>query len=142
MTPAETTGPLVCRPPTPEEQAALARDFPQFVREVKAMKWTADEKGVVWDEAGRPVCVVGDPDEPLKKQDRGNLALIVAAPDLVKELEETAAWLEERVDVLSRTTGRLKLSSAKSELAAEVARLRGGVAVIRQTILQTKGDRG
>ena len=29
-------GPLVCRPPTPAEAAARARDFPEFV---KAVEW-------------------------------------------------------------------------------------------------------
>ncbi len=73
----------------------------------------------------------------------GNGRLIAAAPGLLRELEETAAWLDERAEVLlhlSAAGGPTKGAAEKRQaIRDEAARLRGRAGVIRQTILGAKG---
>lgn len=59
--------------------------------------------------------------------------------ELLYELEQTAAWLDERAAVVERigAGGRMRERPNK-EATAEAARLRGRAVVIRQTILNAK----
>jgi hypothetical protein len=68
--------------------------------------------------------------------------LFAAAPDMLAELEETAAWLEERAACAEQIADAGKrLSKVGLPAKAEAARLLGRAALIRQVIAKAKGGR-
>lgn len=61
-------------------------------------------------------------------------ALIAAAPVLLKEVEETAAWIESRALVIEALT-----RGGKSLVRAEAARFRGRAQLVRLVASSAKG---
>jgi hypothetical protein len=63
--------------------------------------------------------------------------LIAAAPDLLTELESTAAWLDERAKLLLQLAMAVaRNSSPYTTLKTEAARFNGRAALVRQAILK------
>ncbi len=65
--------------------------------------------------------------------------LHAAAPGLLRELEETAAWLEERAAVLEQTLG-LPAARRRESQKIEVARIRGRAALLRAKATVARSD--
>lgn len=65
-------------------------------------------------------------------------ALVAAGPTMLAELEETAAWLDQRAEILDDAIS-CNNKIERERVRLEATRLRGRAVVIRQTILKAKG---
>ncbi|AWM41781.1 hypothetical protein GobsT_71120 [Gemmata obscuriglobus] len=57
--------------------------------------------------------------------------------DLIQELEETAAWLDGRAEILDQLAAKVRKAN-QHEATAEAARFRGRAALLRQVVINAK----
>lgn len=88
------------------------------------------------------VADVLDDCHPDTAQQEANARLIAASPAMIDELRETAAWLDERADVVLKLLadpagwGRGQAVTDKRQAVRdEAARMRGRAALLRQTVI-------
>jgi hypothetical protein len=79
-----------------------------------------------------------NPDQ--RAEDIANARLIASAPELLAELVETVAWLEERASILLATINGMSREIERGKaIEVEVVRLRGRAALLRLIIAKAKG---